>query len=52
MVDNFANVHIWNDLSAFIPNSYMKLNTDFSTAVSAVNGDSNLPDERGDANVQ
>ena len=51
VVDNCANVHIWNDFSAFIPSSYMKINEASSTAVSAVNGDSNLPAGCGDVPV-
>ena len=52
VVDNCANGHIWNEFSVFIPNIYMKLNTSCSTAVSAVNGDSNLHDGCGDVPVQ
>ena len=52
VVDNCANVHIWNDISAFIPESYLKINAAASTSVSAVNGDSNLPDGCGDVSVE
>ena len=51
VVDNCANVHIWNDFSAFIPASYMKINEAASTSVSAVNGDSNSPAGCGDVPV-
>lgn len=51
VVDNCANVHIWNDFSAFIPSSYLKFNAAVSTSVSAVNGDSNLPAGCGDVPV-
>ena len=52
VVDNCANVHIWNEYSSFIPSSYMKLNSACSTAVSAVNGQSNLPTGCGDVPVE
>ena len=52
VVDNCANVHIWNEFSAFIPASYTKLNTSCSTAVSAVNGESNLPAGCGNVPVE
>ena len=52
VVDNSANVHIWNDFSAFIPESYIKFNQAASTAVSAVNGESNVPAGCGDVPVQ
>ena len=52
VVDNCANVHIWNDFSAFIPESYIKFNQAASTAVSAVNGESNVPAGCGDVPVQ
>ena len=47
VVDNCANVHIWNEFSDFIPTSYMKINTS-----SAVNGESNLLTRCGDVPVE
>ena len=52
VVDNCANVNIWNDFEAFIPESYLKINAEASTTVFAVNGDSNLPTGCGDVPVQ
>ena len=51
-MDNCVNVHIWNDFSAFILASYLKLNTTCFTAVSAVNGESYLPAGCGDVTVE
>ena len=44
VVDNCANVHIWNNRSDFISGSYIKFNTAASTSVYTVNGESNKPD--------
>ena len=52
VVNSCANIHIWNDLSAYIPESYLKLNTAASTSVSVVNGDSNLPASSGRVPVE
>ena len=52
VVDNCANVHIWNDFEGFIPDSYMKINSEASASVSAVNGDNNLPAGCGDVPLE
>ena len=51
VVDNCANVHIWNEIKDFLPGSYIKFNEAASTAVSAVNGSSNVPAGCGDVSV-
>ena len=50
-MDNCANVNIWNDSNAFIPESYLKINAEASTAVSAVNGEGNLPADCGNVPI-
>ena len=52
VVDNCANVNIWNDINGFIPESYLKINEEASTAVSAVNGEGNLPAVCGDVPIE
>ena len=51
VVDNCANVHIWNNRSDFIPKTYIKFDESASTSVSAVNGASNTPAGCGDVAV-
>ena len=51
VVDNCANVHIWNNRKGFIPESYIKFNEAASTKVSAVNGKSNMLAGCGDVPV-
>ena len=50
-MDNCANVHIWNDLSDFIPGSYVKFNATSNANVSAVNGASNAPEGVGNVEL-
>ena len=51
VVENCANIHIWNDLSDFVPDSYIKLGNNESTKISAINGKSNSPIGIGDVNL-
>ena len=48
VVDNCANVHIWNCFQDFVAGTYIKFNQAASTGVSAVNGKSNKPAGIGD----
>ena len=51
VVDNCANVHIWNELNDFVQGSYVAFDQDLSTGVSAVNGASNNPAGIGNVRV-
>ena len=50
VVDNCANVHIWNNKNDYVQGSYIEFDEDKSTGVSAVNGSTNKP--AGIGNVQ
>ena len=52
VLDNCTNVHIWDDLSTFIPASYIKFSSTSTSVISAVNGTINLPAGCGDAPVK
>ena len=51
VVDNCANVHIWNDINAYVPGTYIEFNQEVSTGVSAVNGSTNKPAGIGNVKV-
>ena len=51
VVDNCANIHIWNEISDFIPNSYVKFSATSNANVSAVNGATNAPEGVGNVEL-
>ena len=51
VVDNCANVHIWNNINDFVQGSYIEFDQDKSTGVSAVNGSTNKPAGIGNVRI-